>query len=204
MLRIWQMGNRELYLKAMELIGKETLERKQKDFLVRIIDKAELKAQNLTTDELKKKKALEILADLNLTCMANFRDTDNNLKFIYARLAESFTVDDFKLVHRLKASHWLESDKFRQYLRPSTLYSSKNFESYLNDALSKSYIGTQAIKRNWYDFKTLQELIDNRKGLDIPEDIKQLYAFYSVSRDKKDIETMNKLNELYKIKLEDL
>lgn len=192
---------RDLYIKAMNLIGKEQMEKKQKAFLVRVIQKAEQDAENINADEWKKKKAIEILSDLNIVCMTHFRDTSANLTLIYARLAESYTLEDFKAVHRIKASQWLASEKFRIYLRPSTLYNSKNFESYLNEALVKNSINEKP-KRHWKDYKTLQELLDNRKDLDIPGEIKDLYALFAVSRDKNEYEKMNKLNELYKQKLE--
>ncbi len=192
---------RDLYVKAVNLIGKEQMEKKQKAFLVRVIQKAEQDIQNINADEWKRKKAIEILSDLNNVCMAHFRDTSANIALIYARLAESYTIDDFKQVHRVKASQWLPSEKFRIYLRPSTLYNAKNFESYLNEALVKTTISEKP-KRHWKDYKTLQDLIDNRKDLDIPGEIKDLYAVYAVARDKNEYEKMNKLNEIYKQKLE--
>ena len=49
---------------------------------------------------------------------------------INARLAEGYTVDDFKQVIDNKCADWIGTD-FEQYLRPSTLFGSK-FEDYLN------------------------------------------------------------------------
>lgn len=49
---------------------------------------------------------------------------------INARLAEGFTVDDFKVVIGKKCADWLGTE-WEQYLRPSTLFGSK-FENYLN------------------------------------------------------------------------
>lgn len=49
---------------------------------------------------------------------------------INARLAEGFTVDDFKSVIDKKCAEWIGTD-FEKYLRPSTLFGSK-FENYLN------------------------------------------------------------------------
>ena len=48
-----------------------------------------------------------------------------------ARIAEGYTVDDFKKVIDIKAEEWLgtEMDK---YLNPSTLFRPSNFEKYLN------------------------------------------------------------------------
>jgi predicted phage replisome organizer/uncharacterized phage protein (TIGR02220 family) len=50
---------------------------------------------------------------------------------IHARIAEGFTIDDFKMVIDKKCADWLNDAKFAQYLRPETLFGTK-FESYLN------------------------------------------------------------------------
>lgn len=49
---------------------------------------------------------------------------------IHARIAEGFTVDDFKTVIDKKCAEWIGTD-FEQYLRPVTLFGPK-FEGYLN------------------------------------------------------------------------
>lgn len=49
---------------------------------------------------------------------------------INARLAEGFTVDDFKTVIDKKCAEWMGSD-MEKYLRPETLFGTK-FEGYLN------------------------------------------------------------------------
>ena len=51
-------------------------------------------------------------------------------KHINARLAEGFSVDDFKTVIDKKCAEWLGTE-FEQYLRPETLFGTK-FEGYLN------------------------------------------------------------------------
>ena len=50
---------------------------------------------------------------------------------IHARMAEGFTLDDFKKVIDNKCSAWLGSD-MEKYLRPETLFGTK-FEGYLNE-----------------------------------------------------------------------
>ncbi len=54
---------------------------------------------------------------------------------INARLAEGFTLDDFKLVIDKKCAEWMGGE-FEKYLRPSTLFGSK-FENYLNGKQTK-------------------------------------------------------------------
>lgn len=50
---------------------------------------------------------------------------------INARLAEGFTLDDFRAVIAKKCSEWKGDSKMAKYLRPETLFGTK-FESYLN------------------------------------------------------------------------
>lgn len=54
---------------------------------------------------------------------------------IHARLAEGFTLDDFKTVIDNKCAEWLGSE-WERYLRPETLFGTK-FESYLNGKVTK-------------------------------------------------------------------
>ena len=58
---------------------------------------------------------------------AGSKDTQ---KHINARLAEGFTVDDFKRVVDNMWTDW-RGTEWEKYLRPSTLFGSK-FENYLN------------------------------------------------------------------------
>lgn len=50
---------------------------------------------------------------------------------INARLAEGYTVEDFKRVIDNKCAEWMGNPKMEQYLRPSTLFGTK-FEDYFN------------------------------------------------------------------------
>jgi len=49
---------------------------------------------------------------------------------IHARIAEGFTLDDFKTVIDKKCAEWIGTD-YEKYLRPETLFGTK-FEGYLN------------------------------------------------------------------------
>lgn len=57
------------------------------------------------------------------------KDTVKNIK---ARLADKFTVEDFKTVIYKKTKQWANDPKMCKFLRPETLFSNK-FESYLNE-----------------------------------------------------------------------
>lgn len=78
-----------------------------------------------------------IIDYLNLKAGTEYRSTSKYIrKYIDARFAEGYTIDDFKRVIDIKCAEWSrepypgEKD-MRPFLRPSTLFGTK-FESYLN------------------------------------------------------------------------
>ena len=74
----------------------------------------------------------EIVQYLNQKTGKNFKHTSKvTQRHIRARLAEGFTVSDFKQVIDKKCSDWLRDQKMKEYLRSETLFGTK-FESYLN------------------------------------------------------------------------
>lgn len=56
--------------------------------------------------------------------------SDKTKKVINARLAEDFTLEDFKKVIDIKCDEW-KGTEFEKFLRPETLFGTK-FENYLN------------------------------------------------------------------------
>lgn len=75
--------------------------------------------------------AEDIVTFLNSMVGSNYKSTTSKTrKLIATRLAEGFTVDDFKAVISKKAKEWQGTD-MAQYLRPETLFGTK-FEGYLN------------------------------------------------------------------------
>ena len=90
------------------------------------------------------KKDIEYIVEyLNKKSGSNYRSSGAETKrHINARLAEGFTVEDFKTVIDKKCSEWVGTD-MAQYLRPSTLFGTK-FESYLN-APSKARKGKSGV-----------------------------------------------------------
>lgn len=74
----------------------------------------------------------EVIDYLNQKTGKNFKHTSKvTQRHIRARLAEGFTVSDFKQVIDNKCNDWLRDQKMKEYLRPETLFGTK-FESYLN------------------------------------------------------------------------
>ncbi|AZR98213.1 phage replisome organizer N-terminal domain-containing protein [Streptococcus suis] len=55
-------------------------------------------------------------------------------KFIQARYKDGYTLEDFKKVIDTKVAQWKNNTEMAKYLRPKTLFSPSNFDSYLNEA----------------------------------------------------------------------
>ena len=95
------------------------------------------------------KEIKEIINYLNLKANRNYRLVEANKDIIKARFNESkksgkeYTVEDFKQVIDYKVAEWIDAEwtdkqgnlvKGKKYLQPSTLFSRKNFDNYLNSA----------------------------------------------------------------------
>lgn len=67
-------------------------------------------------------------------------------QLIKARYREGYTLGDFKAVIDTKVNDWLHEPQWQKYLRPSTLFSEKNFEKYLEKAKSNQTSPIREIK----------------------------------------------------------
>lgn len=75
---------------------------------------------------------VSIVEYLNKKAETKYRASSKKTRTcIHARIAEGFTIDDFKTVIDKKCADWIGDAKMEQYLRPETLFGTK-FESYLN------------------------------------------------------------------------
>lgn len=73
-----------------------------------------------------------VISYLNERAGTNYKHTTKKTQvLIHARLAEGFTLEDFKVVIDKKSAEWRGDKNFAQYLRPETLFGTK-FEGYLN------------------------------------------------------------------------
>lgn len=91
---------------------------------------------------------MSIVSYLNEKAGTKFKHTTAKTKSaIHARLAEGFTVDDFKAVIDKKCAEWITDEKMAQYLRPETLFGTK-FEGYLNQKERKEAHGQAAGSSN--------------------------------------------------------
>lgn len=81
------------------------------------------------------KDIVEIVDYLNKVCNTKYLPSSKKTQsLINARLNESFTVDDFKMVVDKKYKEWSQDEKMNKFLRPETLFGTK-FESYLNQKI---------------------------------------------------------------------
>ena len=96
----------------------------------------------------------DIIKDLNMVLGTTYKpSTPKNQELISARLNESFTLEDFKVVHRKMLKTWGANSDMVKYLRPITLYGTK-FESYLNQKevstkLTESGVKAYLIGQEW-------------------------------------------------------
>ena len=99
----------------------------------------------------------KVIRYLNREADADFRLADGNIEHITARMSEGREVHDFKLVVWHKAGKWLGTDQ-AEYLRPKTLFNSKNFDGYLAEARKAAGEGAGAGRGgNEEDFAVTRE-----------------------------------------------
>lgn len=95
----------------------------------------------------------EVLSYLNEKASKRFSlNTQANRAFISGRLKDGHSVHDCRLVIDEQVSCWLNDYEMEKYLRPMTLFRPANFESYLNNALSKKHPPSSTPKAVVLDF----------------------------------------------------
>ena len=91
---------------------------------------------SIDKDSIDKELYVSIIDYLNKKAGTSYKPgTKKTRESINARVAEGFTIDDFKAVIDKKCAEWMGTE-FEQYLRPVTLFGTK-FESYLNAKVVK-------------------------------------------------------------------
>ena len=105
--------------------------------------------------------AQEIVNYLNEKTGKKFNiSAESNLKNIRARISEGYQLQDFQNVIDKKSSDWnslifTNGKPASNYLRPSTLFASKNFENYLNEESpnkKESIMFKNDLDRDLYNF----------------------------------------------------
>lgn len=75
-----------------------------------------------------------VIDHLNERTGSHYRHgTQGTEKYIRARLAEGYTVEDLNAVTDTKADQWQADEKMAKYLRPSTLFNADKFPGYLEE-----------------------------------------------------------------------
>jgi len=82
----------------------------------------------------------EILDYLNQKAQSNFRPVPANIKLIESRLKEGATVEEMKRVIDTMVAKWMDDEKMREYLRPSTLFNATKYSQYSGLAAPKQKI----------------------------------------------------------------
>lgn len=90
-----------------------------------------------TKDTSTKYNYQEVIDYLNEKTGKTFKAVESNNKLIRARYNEGYTLEDFYRVIDYKVLQW-KGNEWEKYLRPSTLFSAKNFENYVNEAPRRS------------------------------------------------------------------
>jgi phage replication O-like protein O len=85
-----------------------------------------------------KAQAIEVLQFLNTKASRNYRPTESNLKFIFARFKEGYSLIDCKQVIAKKSREWMPDDKMREYLRPATLFNCEKFNQYIGEIVEEA------------------------------------------------------------------
>ena len=68
---------------------------------------------------------------------------------INARIKDGASVEDCKAVIRFKNKDWKQDQKMKQYIRIQTLFTKRNFDTYLDEVLNSS--GSTAPKKFTYE-----------------------------------------------------
>jgi len=151
---------KELYKQAIALFGKDIWDERLIRYHQRMI-KQEQKKREAGLKPVSPNVYECIITHLNKVTGQSYRIASKVTKaLIRARMNEGFTIDDFKKVHIIKAKQWLDDDKMRGYLAPTTLYRPCHFERYLNEYYL-DYKEKQKKKgkiKDWWTFKKLEDL----------------------------------------------
>ena len=96
-------------------------------------------------DNEKEETITRIIEYLNQKAEKRFDpETEGHRKYIRARL-EKFSEADCKKVIDIKCAEWIDDPKFKNYLRPKTLFTPEHFEAYLNQDMPKEDVKNAAL-----------------------------------------------------------
>ena len=129
--RLYQQERRAAQRALIGQVSSDKSSDKSSD--VAISDKDKDKEEDREED---KKIYIDVVAYLNEKAGTKYRASSEKTKEkIRARVAEGYTLEDFKTVIDNKCADWLNTD-YAKFLRPETLFGTK-FEGYLNEKSKK-------------------------------------------------------------------
>lgn len=76
----------------------------------------------------------EFIDWFNKLANKSYRDTEQNRKYIKARLNEGYTKEDIAKVVKFKVKEWKDNSDMNKYLRFKTLFAPTHFADYLQEA----------------------------------------------------------------------
>ncbi len=79
----------------------------------------------------------EILLHLNAKTGKNFHPVDTNLNLLTARINEGHSQETILAVIDRKCAEWGDSEKWKKFLRPKTLFTATNFNNYVGELTVK-------------------------------------------------------------------
>lgn len=126
-----RQSNKEIWAQAAKLVGEAELARRFRVWCLGLIRRERAKRENKSQAALFMEDAKKVIADLNEVSGRAYTLTDDAQSLIRGRMAAGAGLGEFKRVHRVMAARWLEDEKMRDYLRPSTLYRRGHFHEYL-------------------------------------------------------------------------
>lgn len=139
----WQAVDRLSEIREYNRLAKQKSRARQKQKLLENVNDTSMTSQPCQDIDIDKDKELDkeiyinIVDYLNQKAGTKYKASSKKTQTcIHARLAEGFTIDDFKVVIDKKCADWLGDAKMEQYLRPETLFGTK-FESYLNAKVTR-------------------------------------------------------------------
>ena len=163
---ITSLKNKGLISVQYEKEGKRIVKRIIKVFgkskgAIRKVDEgySEKGEENNTLSNNTKEYIVEIIDYLNSKANTKYKSTSTKTQtLIKTRLAEGFTLEDFKQAITNKVAEW-KGTEWEKFLRPDTLFSNK-FEGYVNQKINKSTTGKvdkfNSYPQREYDFKNLE------------------------------------------------
>ena len=88
----------------------------------------------------------EVIDYLNSRTGRSYKHCESNRRFIRARLAEGYTIQDCKDVIDKKCVEWMGKD-MEKYLRPETLFNATKFQNYVNSEVHQEEESLFSIKQ---------------------------------------------------------